>query len=138
MTSSASAAKHKKRVQAEKGRELVMRQEGQLYARVTKMLGNGRVTAMCGDGVERLCKIRGSMRKRVWVRVGDAVLVGLREFQDAKADVIHKYTDAEVARLRRLGEDVVLATSAADDGDETTEVIEFEHDPDDPEAWAAI
>lgn len=138
MTSSAAAARSKKRAHAERGRELVLREDGQLYACVTKMLGNGRVTAMCSDGVERLCKIRGSMRKREWVRVGDAVLVGLRDFQDAKADVIFKYTDAEVHRLRRLGEDLVSPAAMDHQDDSTADVVEFEHDPDDPAAWAAI
>jgi translation initiation factor 1A len=31
------------------------------------MLGNGRLEAMCIDGVKRLCHIRGKMRKKVWV-----------------------------------------------------------------------
>jgi len=37
------------------------------YAQVLKMLGNGRLTAQCVDGVQRLCHIRGKMRKKVWV-----------------------------------------------------------------------
>ena len=34
------------------------------YAQVTKMLGNGRLEAMCFDGVKRLCHIRGKLRKK--------------------------------------------------------------------------
>lgn len=37
------------------------------YAQVLKMLGNGRLSAQCVDGVQRLCHIRGKMRKKVWV-----------------------------------------------------------------------
>jgi translation initiation factor 1A len=48
------------------------------------MLGNGRVEAFCFDGVNRLCHIRGKLRKRVWIGVGDIVLLGLRDFQDQK------------------------------------------------------
>lgn len=36
------------------------------YAQVTKMLGNGRLEAMCFDGVKRLCHIRGKLRKKVF------------------------------------------------------------------------
>jgi len=32
-----------------------------------RMLGNGRLEAMCIDGIKRLCHIRGKMRKKVWV-----------------------------------------------------------------------
>merc|ERR1719213_447000 len=45
---------------------------------------------MCFDGVERLCHIRGKLRKKVWIAQSDIVLVGLRDYQDAKADVILK------------------------------------------------
>lgn len=37
------------------------------YAQVIKMLGNGRLEAMCFDGVKRLCHIRGKLRKKVSV-----------------------------------------------------------------------
>lgn len=49
-------------------RELVFREDGQEYAQVTKMLGNGRLEAMCFDGEKRLAHIRGKMRKKVSIR----------------------------------------------------------------------
>lgn len=36
-----------------------------VYAQVVKMLGNGRLEAMCFDGIKRLCHIRGKLRKKV-------------------------------------------------------------------------
>lgn len=68
------------------------------------MLGNGRLEAYCFDNVSRLCHIRGKLRKRVWIQQGDIVLVGLREFQDAKADVILKYDNEEARSLKAYGE----------------------------------
>jgi translation initiation factor 1A len=44
------------------------------------------------------------MRRRIWVQQGDIILVGLRDFQDGKADVILKYTDAESRNLKTYGE----------------------------------
>ena len=46
-------------------RELVFREDGQEYAQVIKMLGNGRLEALCFDGEKRLAHIRGKMRKKV-------------------------------------------------------------------------
>jgi hypothetical protein len=46
-------------------RELVFREDGQEYAQVVKMLGNGRLEAICFDGEKRLAHIRGKMRKKV-------------------------------------------------------------------------
>ena len=45
------------------------------------MLGNGRLEAMCFDGVKRLCHIRGKLRKKVWINHSDIVLLGLRDYQ---------------------------------------------------------
>jgi initiation factor 1A len=53
----------------------VFKEDGQEYAQVTKMLGNGRLEAMCFDGVKRLCHIRGKLRKKVWINQSDIVLV---------------------------------------------------------------
>lgn len=102
--------------------------DGQVYARVTKMLGSGRLMATGADGVERLCKIRGSMQKREWVRIGDTVLVALRDFDAARGDVVFRYNAADVQRLRRLGE-AVEVPGQADEEDEG--VVVFADDDDD-------
>ena len=89
----------------DKSREIPFREEdGQSYAVVLAMLGNKRLRARCEDCVERLCIIRGSMRRSEWISPGDVILVSLRDFQDEKADVIHRYPHDDVRRLRRLGE----------------------------------
>lgn len=85
-------------------RELVQCEPGQAYAQVLKMLGNGRLEAMCFDGVKRLCHIRGKLRKKVWINTSDIILIGLRDFQDEKADVILKYTADEARQLKSKGE----------------------------------
>jgi len=85
-------------------RELVFKEDGQEYAQVIRMLGNGRLEAQCFDGEKRLCHIRGKLRKKVWVNQGDIVLLGLRDFQDAKADVILKYNADEARQLKSFGE----------------------------------
>ncbi|CCA70955.1 probable eukaryotic translation initiation factor 1a [Serendipita indica DSM 11827] len=81
-------------------RELVFKEDGQEYAQVTKMLGNGRLEAQCFDGEKRLAHIRGKMRKKVWINQGDIILLSLRDFQDDKADVIVKYTADEARNLK--------------------------------------
>merc|ERR1712048_1385434 len=90
--------------EGEEKRELIFKEDGQEYAQVIRMLGNGRLDAQCIDGVKRLCHIRGKMRKKVWVSTGDIILVGLRDFQDEKADVILKYNADEARSLKAYGE----------------------------------
>ncbi len=85
------------------------------------MLGNGRLEAECFDGVSRLCHIRGKMRKKVWVSVGDTILLGLRDYQDSKADVILKYNADEARNLKAYGElpeNAKINEGGADEGEE--------------------
>lgn len=86
-----------------------MAEAGQEYARVVAMLGNNRVRAKFADGSERLCIIRGCMRRREWVNVGDVVLVAARDLAGDKGDIVFRYLPAEVHRLQRLGEPVTIA-----------------------------
>jgi translation initiation factor 1A len=90
--------------ETEEKRELILKEEGQEYAQVMRMLGNGRLEAQCFDGKKRMCHIRGKFRKRVWVNQGDIVLIGLRDFQDEKGDVILKYNSDEARKLKSMGQ----------------------------------
>uniref|UniRef100_A0A0E0NDG2 S1-like domain-containing protein n=1 Tax=Oryza rufipogon TaxID=4529 RepID=A0A0E0NDG2_ORYRU len=82
-------------------RELVFKEDGQEYAQVARMLGNGRCEAQCIDGTKRLC---GSRRGTSFLVGLDIVLVGLRDYQDDKADVILKYMNDEARLLKAYGE----------------------------------
>ena len=112
------------------------------YAKVLKMLGNGHLDAYCYDGVRRMCHIRGKMRKKVWVGVGDIILVGLREYQDSKADVMLKFSPDEARNLKLYGELPDTAKIGVDTGGEPLEDAlgdnedAFEFDVDDVRAHA--
>ena len=100
-------ATHKKKHDQNKNnvhRDLQLKEDGQEYATVTKLVGEGRLIAKCGDGIERLCHIRGALKKKVWIIQGDTILIGLRDFQDGKGDVIAKYNEHETRALRSMGE----------------------------------
>ena len=94
----------KKKSSGTRKRELEYKDDGQEYAQVTRMLGNGRTTVQCFDGVKRLAHIRGAMRNKIWIRLSDIILVSLRDYQDSKCDVIMKYSDEEVRNLKSYGE----------------------------------
>lgn len=70
---------------------------------VTQILGNDRMRVRCADGKERLCRIRGKIKKRMWVRLGDLVLISPWDFQDDRGDIIHRYRKNESAWLERKG-----------------------------------
>ena len=45
--------------------------QGEVLGVVTKLLGFDRIMVKCQDGKERLCRIRGKMKRRAWIREGD-------------------------------------------------------------------
>lgn len=88
-------------------RELYFKEEGQDYALVVAMLGHNRCTCkLFSTETETLGTIRGSMRRKHVYRIskGDIVLVGLRDFQNDKVDIMHLYTSDEVRRLMSYNE----------------------------------
>jgi translation initiation factor 1A len=78
--------------------------QGEILGVVTKLLGFDRIMVKCQDGAERLCRIRGKMKRRVWIREGDIVIVSPWDFQtDKRGDVVWRYTHAQAENLRRKG-----------------------------------
>ncbi len=104
---------------------LVFAEDGQTYAQITKMLGHCRVMAQTESG-EVMCKIRGSMQKRVYLSKGDWVLIAARENLAGDAsDIIAKYDTDEVAYLKRIGE--IKIEVAREDGNDDDGIV-FEAD----------
>jgi translation initiation factor 1A len=66
-----------------------------------KMLGADRIMVNCQDGKQRLCRIRGKLKRRVWIRDGDVVLVSPWEFQtDLRGDIFFRYRQNQASWLR--------------------------------------
>ncbi len=83
------------RVRLPRGREVI----GVLDQR----LGASRLLIRCLDGVSRNCKVPGRLRRRLWLREGNIVIVEPWEFDNTKASVLFKYSPAEVQFLKRKG-----------------------------------
>ena len=86
-------------------RELIFREDEQDYARITRTLGDSRFECECfGLNVTKIAHLRGIFKKRIWMGVGDIILVSMRDFDYEKCDIIHKYLPEETLRLKSLGE----------------------------------
>ena len=72
---------------------------------VTQRLGASRMRVSCLDGKERVCRIPGRLRRRLWVRESNVVIVEPWELGgDKSGDVIYKYrSKAEVKFLKKKG-----------------------------------
>lgn len=83
------------RVRLPRGKEVV----GIIEQRV----GGARMIVRCLDGKARNCRVPGRMKRKLWLREGDVVIVEPWEFDDEKGDVIFKYTPTAIQWLRNKG-----------------------------------
>ena len=88
-------------------------EEGEIYAVVTKLLGNGMFNANDPEGNDRLCimrnKFRGRGKRDNNVCLGTWVLIGEREFESCakpKHDLLEVYSDIEKQKLKRSGDPI--------------------------------
>lgn len=78
--------------------------ENQCIAILEQRLGGSRVRARCLDGKTRVCRIPGRLKRKLWVREGDIILIEPWEFGgDEKGDVIFKYKPTQVRWLKDKG-----------------------------------
>lgn len=72
---------------------------------VERRLGASRMRVRCLDGKERICRIPGRLRRGLWVREKDIVIIEPWELGgDKSGDVVFKYrSKAEVDFLKKRG-----------------------------------
>lgn len=94
----------KKVISEEEMNDLVLPAGTDVLGIAVKLLGYDRVLVKCQDGYERICRIRGKLKRRFWIRVGDVVLVSPWDFQyETRGDIIWRYTRGQVENLRKMG-----------------------------------
>ncbi|MEM4577114.1 MAG: translation initiation factor aIF-1A [Candidatus Nezhaarchaeales archaeon] len=89
--------------QKEERRELRLPAEGEVVGIIKKLLGNDRVEVKTADGRTLQCRIPGKLRKRLWFKEGDYVLVAPWNFQANRGDLLWRYTKDEVEELKQKG-----------------------------------
>jgi translation initiation factor 1A len=77
--------------------------DGEIFGIADQLLGASRIRVMCADGKSRLGRIPGKLKKRMWIREGDLLIVKPWDFQDEKSDIRHRYTKTESTYLSRRG-----------------------------------
>ena len=80
---------------------------GEIFGRVVDIYGNDRMQVFCEDGKYRVGRIRGKIKKRVWIRRGDLIIVNPWEWETetkdslGKCEITWRYTNAEESYLER-------------------------------------
>lgn len=83
------------RVKLPRGREVI----GILEQRY----GATRMLIKCFDGKSRNCRVPGRLKRKLWLREGDVVIVEPWEFDDTRGDILFKYFPAQIQWLKRKG-----------------------------------
>jgi|TARA_B110000971_G_scaffold18849_1_gene17228 translation initiation factor 1A len=87
--------------------------DNQQYGYVTDKYGDGRFQVLCYDKVSRLAIVRGAIKKKTRLVSGGFVLLSMRDFEDAKCDIVYVYTDDDTDKLIKNG---AVEESFAKDG----------------------
>ena len=77
--------------------------KGEMFAVAETFQGGSRLQLICEDGERRMGRIPGKLRRRMWVRENDLLIIVPWSFQDSKADVKFRYTPTQTSNLKRLG-----------------------------------
>ncbi|MBT4541111.1 translation initiation factor eIF-1A [Candidatus Woesearchaeota archaeon] len=78
--------------------------DNQVLGICEQRLGGSRMKVRCMDAKTRVCRIPGRLKRRLWVREGDTLLIEPWEFQgDEKGDVVFKYRPIQVKFLKNKG-----------------------------------
>ena len=75
----------------------------QVLGIIEQRLGGSRMNVRCLDGKTRMCRIPGRLKRRLWIREGDVLLIEPWEYDKDKGDVIFKYTKSQIEWLQKKG-----------------------------------
>ncbi len=81
-------------------KEIRLPEEGQLFGRVLKMLGGEHVLIKCDDNITRRGRIRGKLKRRVWIRDNDIVIIAPWDFKSERGDIVWRFTLPQVEWLK--------------------------------------
>jgi translation initiation factor 1A len=82
---------------------LPQKRNREIFAVAELMMGANHIRVKGYDGVIRMGRIKGKIKKKVWIREGDILIVIPWSFQDDKCDIIYRYTGPQVEWLRSHG-----------------------------------
>lgn len=70
---------------------------------IEQRLGGNKMLVACFDGKIRNCRVPGRLKRALWLRPGDVVIIEPWELDKNKGDVIFKYRPNQVEWLKNKG-----------------------------------
>jgi len=80
---------------------LPRRPRGEVFGIASQLLGAARIRVMCEDNISRMGRITGKMKKKMWIRAGDLLILRPWGFQEGKADILFRYSRTQAQFLAR-------------------------------------
>jgi translation initiation factor 1A len=80
---------------------LPRRNRGEVFGIANQLLGAARIRVMCEDNIARMGRITGKMKKKMWIREGDLLILRPWGFQEGKADILFRYSRTQAQYLAR-------------------------------------
>ncbi len=77
----------------------------EMFAVIREFSGGSRMVAFCEDGASRMVRIPGRLKKKMWCRVHDIIIIKLWTVQaNTKCDLVYRYrpSEREVLKRKRL------------------------------------
>lgn len=96
-------AKKKDNNEVKKTKRARLPKKEEVLGVIIQRVGGGRMMIKCMDGKTRNCTVPGRLRRKLWLREEDVVIVKPWEFDDEKGDVLYKYYPSQVQWLKRKG-----------------------------------
>jgi initiation factor 1A len=119
--------------------------DGQMIGKIMRNLGNRRMLVYCNDNEQRICRIRGALKKGSWISVGDIVLIGIRDIGSGigsnsdgliakgnanaeKGDILAKYDYSLIPKLKKIANVNPLIFVSSEEKDVSNEGFDFDNE----------
>ena len=70
---------------------------------IEQRLGGNKMMVNCLDGKQRNCRVPGRLKRKLWLRPNDVVIIEPWELDNTKGDVLFKYRLNQIEWLKKNG-----------------------------------
>lgn len=70
---------------------------------IEERYGGNKMKVLCLNGKEIVCRVPGRLKRKLWLRPRDVVIIHPWEFDKSKGDILLKYKPNQIEWLKRNG-----------------------------------
>ncbi|GAI69711.1 unnamed protein product [marine sediment metagenome] len=68
---------------------------------IEQRYGGNKMNVSCLDGKDRNCRVPGRLKRKLWLRPNDVVIIEPWELDNTRGDIIFKYKPNQIAWLKQ-------------------------------------